>query len=212
MKTILCYGDSLTFGADPESEGRHAFEDRWPSVLEAGLGGAARVIAEGLGGRTTAFDDDTIAADLNGVRILPVMLKSHEPLDAVVIMLGTNDLKIYTGGGALGAAMGMKRLVRLIQTFPYDHQDAPPRVVVVAPPLPVATDHADLGPMFEGAPEEARKLAGHYARVAEELGAAFFDAATVAAAAPLDGVHLNAANTRAIGEALVPVVKGVLGP
>jgi len=211
MKTILCYGDSLTFGADPVTEGRHEYEDRWPSVLEAGLGGEARVIAEGLGGRTTAFDDDTLAADLNGVRILPVMLKSHQPLDAVVVMLGTNDLKIYTGGGALGAAMGMKRMVRLIQTFPFDHQEAPPNVVIVAPPLPVATDHADLGPMFEGAPQEALKLAGHYGRVAEELGAVFFDAAGVAEATPLDGVHLDAANTRAIGEGLVPVVREALG-
>lgn len=211
MKTILCYGDSLTFGADPDTEGRHEFEDRWPSVLEAGLGGQARVIAEGLGGRTTAFDDDTLAADLNGVRVLPVMLKSHEPLDAVVVMLGTNDLKIYTGGGALGAAMGMKRIVRLIQGFPFDHQEAPPKVVMVSPPLPVATDHADLGPMFAGAPQEARQLAGHYKRAAEELGAAFFDAAGVAEATPLDGVHLNAANTRALGAALVPVLRDVLG-
>ena len=50
MKTILAFGDNLTWGFDPETEMRLAYEDRWPTVLEAGLGGAARLIAEGLAG------------------------------------------------------------------------------------------------------------------------------------------------------------------
>lgn len=210
MKTILCYGDSLTFGSDAENEGRHAFEDRWPSVLEAGLGGKARIIAEGLGGRTTAFDDQSSPADLNGARVLPTLLKSHQPLDAVVIMLGTNDLKPFINGTAIGAAMGMKRLVQIVQSHPYDHQTRPPKIVVVSPPLSVTTGHVDLKPMFEGAVAESRKLAGHYQRVAAEMGCAFFNAAKVAKAVSLDGVHLDAKNTRAIGAALVPVLKKVL--
>jgi lysophospholipase L1-like esterase len=209
MKTILAYGDSLTFGTDPKGE-RHRFEDRWPSVLEAGLKGEARVIAEGLGGRTTAFDDWAGSADLNGARILPVMLKSHQPLDAVVIMLGTNDLKPYTADSAIGAVVGMKRLVTTVLHFPYDHQNTPPKVVVVSPPAPVKTTHVELDPMFEGAPAHGKKLAAHYKRIAEELGVAFFDAGKVAKASPLDGVHLDARNTRAIGAGLVPVVKRVL--
>jgi lysophospholipase L1-like esterase len=210
MKTILAFGDSLTYGADAETGGRHAFEDRWPSVLEKGLNGAARVIAEGLGGRTTTFDDWTSSADLNGARILPVLLKSHQPLDAVVVMLGTNDLKRYVNGSALAAAMGMKRLAEIIRTFPYDVGHPVPNVVLVSPPHPVTTDHADLAPMFDGGMEESKKLAGHYKRVASELGCAFFDASTVAVATPLDGVHLDAANTRKIGEGLLPVVKSIL--
>ena len=97
MKSILCFGDSLTFGADPAVMGkRHAFADRWPSALEAGLGAdKVRVIAEGLGGRTTVFDDWNAAADRNGSRILPTLLESHSPLDAIIIMLGTNDIKPF---------------------------------------------------------------------------------------------------------------------
>jgi len=53
MKVVLAFGDSLTFGADAENDARHPYEDRWTTVLEQGLGGAARVIPEGLGGRTT---------------------------------------------------------------------------------------------------------------------------------------------------------------
>jgi lysophospholipase L1-like esterase len=210
MKTILAFGDSLTYGADAETGGRHAFEDRWPSVLERGLNGTARAIAEGLGGRTTTFDDWTSSADLNGARILPVLLKSHQPLDAVVIMLGTNDLKRYVNGSALAAAMGMKRLAQIVQSFPYDIGHPVPNVVLVSPPHVVDSDHVEMAPMFEGGVEESKKLAARYKRVADELGCAFFDASTVAAATTLDGVHLDALNTRKIGEGLVPLVAQVL--
>src|SRR5688572_10309161 len=75
--TVLCYGDSLTWGYDPAGPSRHRLEDRWPSVLAAGLGGRFHVIAEGLNGRTTAFDDHLSAADRNGARLLPTLLESH---------------------------------------------------------------------------------------------------------------------------------------
>ena len=88
MKTILCYGDSLTWGYDAETLGRHALEDRWPSVLQKALGEGVHVIAEGLNGRTTAYDDHLADCDRNGARILPTILQSHAPLDLVIIMLG----------------------------------------------------------------------------------------------------------------------------
>lgn len=210
MKTILAYGDSLTFGHDAETGGRHAYENRWPSALEAGLGGKARVIAEGLGGRTTVFDDFSAAADRNGARVLPTLLDTHKPLDLVILFLGTNDLKPYINGTASGAAMGVKRLVEIVKTHPFGVHPTP-KVIVVSPPLTVPTEHADLKPMFRLGAGEAPEFAEHYARIARDTGAGFFDAAKVAVATPLDGVHLDAANTRAIGTALVPLVQSTLG-
>ena len=93
MKTVLCYGDSLTWGYDAENLGRHAFDDRWQSVLQKALGGEVNVIAEGLNGRTTAYDDHLADCDRNGATLLPTILHSHAPLDLVIIMLGTNDLR-----------------------------------------------------------------------------------------------------------------------
>ena len=90
----------------PPAGVRHAFEDRWPSVLQAKLGGSARVIAEGLNGRTTAFDDHLAGADRNGARILPTLLTSHAPLDLVIVMLGANDMKPFISGYAIGAKRG----------------------------------------------------------------------------------------------------------
>ena len=89
MKTILAFGDSLTFGANPIPGGpRHPFEDRWPSAVERGLDGQARVIAEGLGGRTTVHDDGWSEADSFGSRLLPSLLLSNSQMDLVFIMIG----------------------------------------------------------------------------------------------------------------------------
>lgn len=211
MKSILAFGDSLTFGANPTGGPRHAYEDRWPTVLEAGLGGGARVIAEGLGGRTTVFDDFASVADRNGARVLPTLLETHKPLDLVILFLGTNDLKLFINGTAFGAAMGVKRLVEIVRTHPYGVHGGVPQALIVAPPLTVPTTHQDLDPMFAPRADEAGRFATYYRRVADELGCGFLDAAKVAVADPADGVHLDASNTTAIGKALVPIVKDMLG-
>ncbi|WP_343716052.1 SGNH/GDSL hydrolase family protein [Inquilinus sp.] len=210
-RTILAFGDSLTYGADAETGGRHPFEDRWPSALEVGLGGAARVIAEGLGGRTTMFDDHGAAADRNGARILPTLLGSHSPLDLLIVMLGTNDLKPHVCGTAQGAGAGMERLVEIARTYPYGAGATAPQVLIVAPPLFGPTVGGDWQPAGGNGADESRKLAPRYREAADYCGCAFFDAAAVATASPVDGIHLDAANTRAIGAALVPVVRQLLG-
>ncbi|WP_159586036.1 SGNH/GDSL hydrolase family protein [Chelativorans xinjiangense] len=211
MKTILCYGDSLTYGHNAEAEDRHIYEDRWPSALQARLGEAARVIPEGLGGRTTAYDDWLSGADRNGARILPTLLSTHAPLDLVIIMLGTNDMKPVICGRAVGAKQGMRRLIDIIRRHDYPFDWKAPAVLLVAPPPLCDTDNADFAAMFEGGIAESKKLAPLYAQLAEDSGCAFFDAGSVARTTSLDGVHLDAGNTRAIGDGLEPAVRRLFG-
>lgn len=210
MKTILCYGDSLTWGYDAASLGRHALEDRWPSVLGAELGDDVEVIAEGLNGRTTAFDDHLAGADRNGARVLPTVLTSHAPLDLVVFMLGSNDMKPWIHGNPVAAKQGMQRLIDIVRghDFPFDW-DAP-QILIVAPPAVSRTDNAEFKEMFAGGDDASRRLAPQYSALADEAGCGFFDAGTVAITTPLDGVHLDAKNTRRIGQALAPLVRVML--
>jgi len=211
MKTILCYGDSLTWGYNAVGPSRHAYEDRWPSALEHGLAGKAQVIAEGLNGRTTAFDDWLAGADRNGARILPSILMTHAPLDLVIIMLGANDMKPFICGHAIGAKQGMERLIDIIRGHDYPFGGRPPQIVIVAPPAICPTNEPDFAAMFPGGVEESRKLAPFYRRLAELTGCTFFDANSVAKTTPLDGIHLDAENTRVIGTALVPIATRLLG-
>src|SRR5690606_31459445 len=153
---------------------RHPFEDRWPSALEAGLGGKARVIAEGLGGRTTAHDDWYANADRNGARILPTLLASHWPLDAVIVMLGTNDIKHFLGRSALAASLGMRRLVQVIRGHAGGEGLVPPQIVIVSPPHLCETNvHPWLAEHFgPDSIAESKLFAKHYSRLAGELGTA----------------------------------------
>lgn len=210
MKTVLAFGDNLTWGFDPRTEARHPWEDRWTSVLEKGLGGQTRVIAEGLAGRTTAFDDKTGLPDRNGARILPTALATHTPIDVLIVMLGNSELRTFMGHNAIGSMYGMQRLVEIVRTFPYQRPYEAPSVVVVAPPPLASTEHVELRLMFEGRIAESVMIAEHYRRLSVNMGLAFFDAATVSTVSSIDGAHLDAANNHALGEALVPVVKQAL--
>ncbi|MEP0511047.1 MAG: GDSL-type esterase/lipase family protein, partial [Aurantimonas coralicida] len=81
MKTVLCYGDSLTWGYNPETGLRHDYDSRWPNVLARALGEDVVVITDALNGRTTVFDDQMVMAERNGVKTLPTALGAHQPLD-----------------------------------------------------------------------------------------------------------------------------------
>ena len=212
MKTVLCYGDSLTWGYDPQGRARHALEDRWPSALAASLGDGVHVVADGLNGRTTAFDDYTGDCDRNGARTLPTVLHTHAPLDLVIIMLGSNDMKPVLAGTAHAASKGMRRLLQLVRLHAWPVADQePPQVLVVSPPPLVETADPDFAAMFEGGVVESAMLASFYADLADETGAGFFDAGSVAECSSIDGVHLDARNTRAIGRGLGPVARLLLG-
>jgi lysophospholipase L1-like esterase len=211
MKTILCYGDSLTWGYNAEGPSRHRLEDRWPSVLQAALGPAVHVVADGLNGRTTAFDDDLAGADRNGARTLPTSLVTHGPLDLVIILLGANDMKPWIHGNPLAAKQGISRLIDIIHGHDVPPGGGIPKILIVSPPVVSRTTNAEFKEMFAGGDSASARLAPLYAALAELTGCGFFDAGTVAKTTPLDGVHLDAENTRAIGKALAPVARTMLG-
>ena len=207
MKSILAFGDSLTWGYNATTGMRMAYEDRWPNVLAHGLQNKARVIEEGMNGRTTVFDDPTVEENRNGAVGLPIALKTHQPLDLLIIMLGTNDLK---HNRAFDASIGMERLVNLTRKHNWSGTYQCPPILIMSPPALVPTQNEWFNDLWGHAIEESKLFAHHYSRIAKELDVHFFDAGSVAKASDVDGGHLDVANTRAIGQALVPVVKNIL--
>lgn len=209
-KTVLCYGDSLTWGFNPVGPSRHAYEDRWPSVLQKELGDGVRIIPDGLNGRTTAFDDHLSAADRNGAKTLATALLTHAPLDLVIILLGVNDIKPWIHGSPFTAKYGMLRLVEIVRGTDYGFGWTAPKILIASPPAVSRTDHPEFKEFFAGGDEGSQHLARLYAELAEMTGCGFFDAGKVAKTTPLDGVHLDAENTRAIGRGIAPVVRQML--
>jgi len=203
MKTILCYGDSNTWGYDPETGSRFPYEVRWTSVMASLLLDQARVIVEGLNGRTTVFEDP-IEPGRNGLSYLMPALVSHMPLDAVVIMLGTNDTKHRFGNIAIDIASGMKRLVQTIREGSYGPDGKDPVVGIVAPAC--VNEWVEDGP-FTGAHAISIGLASEYRNIADEMGCAFFDASQHVYCKMPDGIHLDAESHGILGKRLAQWVK-----
>lgn len=193
--TVLCFGDSNTNGipADDENYVRLAADVRWTGRLQRLLGDGYYVIEEGLGGRTT----DLEYADRPGCNGRPYFgpcLQSHHPLDVVVIMLGTNDLKTEFGRSPAAIAAALDGYVSDVAGNAENRAGGPPRIILVSP---IHID--DSQPAFAAmngqnfdasAPGRSRGLAAELRRVAEARGVLFADAATVARAGD-DGLHLT---------------------
>jgi len=208
MKTILCYGDSNTWGYRPGTKDRYSRTERWVGVLQQELGTDYEVIAEGLNGRTTVWDDP-IEGYKNGKEQLIPILTSHKPIDLVTIMLGTNDLKRRFGLGAYDIAEGAGTLVEIVQKSNCGPENRAPQVLLIAPP-PVA-QLTEYNEMFEGAADKSRQFSHHYRRVAEELDCAFLDAGAFVVSSDLDGIHLDASEHKKLGLAVAARVREILG-
>lgn len=207
-KNILCFGDSNTHGfpPDPHPEERFSYADRWPGVLADVLGSGWRVIEEGLGGRTTVRDDPVEGAHRNGRTYLLPCLLSHRPIDGVVLMLGTNDLKARFNVSPWEVGEGMSSLIGIILAAGCGRGGRPPSILIVAPPLiePATSTYQE---MFAGASEKSRQLAKHYLTLARAVGAEFLDAGQVAAVGKGDGVHLDREGHALLGRAVGAKVK-----
>ncbi len=159
MKTILCYGDSNTWGSDPETGDRFPEDTRWPGVVRRTLGDGYHVIEEGLPGRTTVREDPIEGEHKNGRAYLRPCLESHRPIDLVTLMLGTNDLKQRFGSSASDIAQGAASLAEMALRSGCGPGGGAPAVLLVAPP-PVGR-LTDMGQMFEGAGRKSFGVSGH---------------------------------------------------
>lgn len=209
MKTVLAFGDSLTWGFVPGTRKRYPFDVRWPNVLQAGLGNGVQVLENALNARTTVHENQ-FRDYRSGLNVLPVLLEAHAPLDLVILALGSNDFHSNYAMSPLNVSRGMRRLVQLVKTYATEPDMPVPQVLVISPPTIVQTDDPYYGGIFEDTHKVIDQLASLYKKLAEDEGAHFFDAASVASGTPIDGIHLTPEDTIAIGKALIKPVQSIL--
>ncbi len=215
-KHIVCFGDSNTHGycADPAdcADGGDRFneDERWTCLLQKQLGEDYLVLEEGLSGRTTVFPDP-LHESMSGLESIYSCLMSHEPVDLLIIMLGTNDTKERLGANAACIAIGLDRLVGKAKTVPA-WRSGKPNILIIAPP------HIGEGlylrpegvPMGKGCPEKSRGLAERYALVAQAQSCAFLDAEGLAEFNKLDCMHLSSKGHAQLAERLAQLVPELL--
>lgn len=201
MPTILTFGDSNTFGTPPmrsaDETSRLAVGERWPGVMANALGTDWTLIEEGLGGRTTVFDDPINGAAMNGSLGLRIALRSHGPIDWLVIKLGTNDCQAHYGADAPRIAAGMAELMLIANSAEMQNRHGGFRTLIICPPK--LEEVGIFAPQFVGGAVKSAALSPLYRQLADIWNAEFIDAGDHISASPVDGIHYDAATHAVLG-------------
>ena len=207
---ILCFGDSNTWGYRPDRKGRFDENIRWTGLLQKRLSPDCHIIEEGLCGRTTVFQDE-LRESCRGLDMIGVTVEMHNPLDLVIIMLGTNDCKSRYGASASVIAKGLDQVIRKARLNASQHFD----LLVISPiHLGHGIGEPDFDPEFNEKSESvSRNLANEYRKVALQNHAAFLNAADYALPSVTDREHLDenghAALADAIYDKIIALQKGL---
>ena len=209
MKNILCFGDSNTWGYDPATQTRFDNKTRWTGVLQKEIGDKFNIIEQGLNGRTTKIDE-TLEHNFGYARkfrsstdILPIIYESHSPLDLLVIMLGTNDLKTNFNRCPKMIADDMKDICKLVLNSVY-YSGHP---IVLISPTHINESSNNLMDSFIGTKDYSMSLAPLYEKIAENLGLFYLDASKVIFTNQIDGLHWDKYQHNEFGRYLSKFIK-----
>ncbi|MFV0528884.1 MAG: GDSL-type esterase/lipase family protein [Lachnospiraceae bacterium] len=210
MKTVVCFGDSNTYGTNPEG-GRHGWGVRWTSLVQIALQDEIRLIEEGLEGRTTVWDDP-IERYKNGNEYLIPCLHTHKPIDVIVLMLGTNDTKKRFSVSAMDIANGNGVLIETIRKECMHTQERQPAILLVAPiEIGEAIETIHFGGMFTPESiEKSKQFAVEFAKIAQTYKCDFLNAAAVAVPAKADQLHMDEVSHKTLAEAITNKLKEIL--
>ncbi len=218
MTTIVVFGDSNSYGTpamvDFDAWGRFAPGERWPGVMLAGLvdhdrlGSDIVLIEECLPGRTTVHDDPIGGRHKNGLGALPVVLESHRPIDVVIVMLGTNDLKARFAVTPEDIARSVEVLVKAVRASQAGPGGTAPKVLVIVPPVIVET--GCLAGEFRGGAAKSARLGVCFTEMTARIGVPVFDSGSVIVADPIDGIHLACDQHAVLGRAVAKAVQALL--
>lgn len=210
MKTIVCYGDTNTWGYDETTQGRLSYQERWTGILGQLLGESCRVIEEGLAGRTTV-NEDPVEAHKNGKEQLYPCLETHKPIDVMVMMLGQVELKSRFSLTAYDIAMGMEELVKIVLESQAGPEGKAPQILLISPVQVGCVAGTEMEKWFprDSTAERSALFPALYREIALKYGLAFLEASSVAETAE-DAIHIAKGSQRAFAGAVAEQVKNLL--
>ncbi len=209
---IICFGDSNTHGYCAATGGRFSEDERWPRLLEKLLGESYLVLEEGLSGRTTCYNDP-IHEGLSGLDYIYPCLMSHEPVDLLIIMLGTNDTKERFGSSAACIALGLKRLIAKAIATTDCWRNGHPNILIVTPKnIDKEYETTEVAAtMGMGCAEKSQGLGREYEKISRLMGCHYFDANSVVEENNhIDYMHLTAKGHEELANALAQIIPDMI--
>jgi len=217
MKTILCFGDSNTWGFPPDYEepdpvkARYPWQVRWPGVMQSILGKEYRIVEDAINGRT-AFFNDPLSEFRNGAAAIDYAMLANMPVDLVTIMLGSNDVKIFFNAQPFIIGKGIETLIDKIRLGGYGPGGESPEILIIAPAkLPGSIVRTWVKNEFdEISVKKSEQLAEVYQEVAQRKECHFMNASDFVEANDKDALHLDEAAHAKLAEAVSEKVKEIL--
>lgn len=205
MPTILCFGDSNTHGLAPivdfeNQDPRYA--RRWPVVMAEML--AWDLVEEGLPGRTFQFPCPIMGPHMDGRIGLFMALESHGPIDAVTIMLGTNDQKAHFDASPAEIVAGASLLIDVCMSDEMQARHGGFEPILIAPPAPA--ERGLLADEFVGANTKAEQVTEGLRDLALARDVTFFNAGSVIETSQTDGIHFDEAAHEILGKAIAQFI------
>ncbi len=190
---IMVFGDSLSWGYQPGSKHqRFDAQTRWPGRLQMLLGDDYEIIEENLNSRGIENGDPRPGKEgRRALDYIEAALDSQDPLDCVVVLLGTNELKHEMNMTAEQVGESVEKLLNIITTRPSQFRGTTPKVLLLSPPtINDETEYCRTGDKYLGATEKSKELVGVYGRLATKLSVDFVALDNITAG--VDGIHIDA--------------------
>ena len=211
MKNILCFGDSNTWGYDPETQTRFSKNIRWTGVLQQLLGTNFNVIEEGLNGRTTNVNEKEehdlgySRAYRSAMDLLSILIETNSPLDLIVVMLGTNDLKTNFNQSADMIAKNMRLVCESIISNDYFQNKS----IILVAPTHINENSPNLLDSFVGTTSASKSFSNSYKKISDDLGLFFLDASESVITNEIDGLHWDANQHNDFAKVVCQKIKSV---
>ena len=211
MINILCFGDSNTWGYDPSTQTRFPNNIRWTGVLQNLLGDNFNIIEEGLNGRTTNVNEREEHAlgyyrDFrSSMDLISILIETNSPIDLLVVMLGTNDLKNNFNQSSDDISTNMKLVCEAIINNDYFNS----KPIILVSPTHINESSPNLLDSFIGTTEKSKSLAKQYKKIADDLDLFFVDASQSVKTNQIDGLHWDAMQHSDFANSIYSKVKSI---
>jgi lysophospholipase L1-like esterase len=196
IKRIMVFGDSNAYRPGNSKKS-------WPKLLEAKDPLHFIVFNESCDGRTTRYD----IGECNGLSVIAEKLAVYKPLDYVVVLLGTNDVKNkYGPPNSAEIAEGMSRIFEIIK----NQTDGTKPILLTPPPL----GNVNSGELA-GAQPRIPSVAVEYRQLSKNRNVPLIDIYSILEVntdLEADMIHLNAVGRKKIAKTMWAYLQEVNPP
>lgn len=200
MKKILCFGDSNTFGYNPNNGSRYNENSRWTGILKNLCKNNYEIIEAGCNNRT-AFSNNPDGIQFTGYMILPEYLKKF--YDIIILAIGINDLQKFYNPTLEEFETGIENLIKKIKEY------LPDSNIIILSPSHITENilNSNFRFMFnETSIEKSKQITPIYEKIANEYNCKFLDLNKIVIPSEIDGLHYEVEEHKKIAQSIITLL------